>query len=208
MTNTNGSRPIFNAVRAKRDADYAAGVLLDVARRRVKYIRAINVADRDDAVSRAVVELMQDWRKGTPLSDLLKWVDARLYRRGVDLGRSADRQPAAILDAPLKGDVTTTFGELIADPATSVEDRVILGERLAELKPIVTALNEYLAEASPRVKLIHEMAVSGMKRPAISVCLADQHGITASPDVVAQVISRDLKKRFPELGFLWENQQR
>ena len=127
---------------------------------------------------------------------------------GIEAGRSADRRPLSILDSPLKDDAAITYGETLEDHKATVEARILAKERITELKPMIDELNEYLATQPPRVALIHQMACSGIARNEISTILADKHGIEASPDLVAQIITRNLRKRFPDLAFLWEKKSK
>jgi len=203
MNTDTGARPTFNEVRACKDREYAADVLLTIARRRAKYVKTVMANDRDDICVIVVMSLMKDWEAGVPLGDLVKWIDARLYRRGVDFGRREDRGPSFTLDAPIGPEGESTLIDSLADPKATVEERVIAKERIEELKPELEKLERYLSRAHPRVRLIHEMALAGVDRTQISRTLDTQHGITASANVVAQVLTRDLRNRFPNLASLW-----
>ena len=188
-----------------QDRDHAAASLLACATERARYVRSIPTADLEEAVVDVTMGLLRDFDAGVPLDELIGRIRHRLHFSGIGYYRKAQKRPLLTLDSAKSLSDETPAVEMLQSQSSSVEEIVLAHEKLAELSKPLRELEAYIAKADERLKIIHAQALQGRPRKAIAEDLT-KAGIPTSAANAHQIVTR-LKKRFPALAFLWEQNE-
>lgn len=186
-----------------------AGVLVDTARQLLKIRRMPVLLDAHEDVANLAAErgCHKHEEEGQTIRDLFRWqfalivegaaIDAARHAKGLPIPLSAFERE----DAP--NPVVERLRATDADLAGQVDARELLRSALSSY----SKLEEFLATAPERVRLISTYAMEGRKRREIAELVSAATGERITPDNVRAIIHRQLVGGFPLLRFLWDNNQ-
>lgn len=169
----------------------------------------------DDAVQMTVIQLHDDVVGGkiTP-DEAIAYVTLRLSRRGISLYRRgltescrSFREPSIYAET-FDGSGTLVVDTLPDSGSSSVEEKVEANLFLEGLRHEFKAMRTSVDSGPERIRVIEELAATGMNRKAIAAELGrrgilNSRGGAITADSVAQDISRNLVAKFPGIQGRW-----